>query len=81
VIVTVNGGQRMVPAGPVAAGNAIWIDLGACNTVSNLDFIFKFIDPTDNTTPRTATPYPPPHPAVAGCLDEFTFDLGGQIYK
>lgn len=80
VTVTVNGGQRLVSAGAVPVGGTVWIDLGTCNTVVSLDFIFKFIDPTDNTTPRTATPDPPPHSANPGCLDQYTLDLGGQIY-
>jgi len=80
VTVTVNGGQRLVSAGPIAVGVTTWIDLGPCNTVANLDFIFQFIDPTDNMTPRTANPQPPPHPANAGCLDKFSFNLGGQLY-
>lgn len=80
VTVTVNNGQRLVSAGPVPVGITTWIDLGLCNTVANLDFIFKFIDPTDNMTPRTASPYPPPHTANAGCIDQFSINLGRQIY-
>jgi hypothetical protein len=78
--VTVNSGQRLVDAGPVAAGTQVWINLGTCNTVADLDFIYKFIDPTDNTTPKTVSPSSAPYPAVAGCLDEYTVDLGAQIY-
>jgi hypothetical protein len=80
VTVTVNSGQQFVSAGPIPVGITTWIDLGPCNTVANLDFIFKYIDPTDNMTSRTASPDPPPHSANAGCLDQFSFDLGGQIY-
>jgi hypothetical protein len=81
ITVTVNNGQRLVPVpGPIPSGSTIWMDLGQCSTVLNLDFIFQFIDPTDNTTPRTATPDPPPYQAKAGCLDTYTFNLGGQIY-
>jgi hypothetical protein len=81
ITVTINNGQRLVPfPGPIPTGVTIWMDLGTCNTVLNLDFIFQFIDPTDNSTPRTATPDPPPHPAKPGCLDTYTFDMGGQIY-
>ena len=80
VTVTVNNGQRMVTAGPIPVNTTKWIDLGQCNTVVNFDFIFQFIDPTDNMTPRTASPTPPPHAANAGCLDTFSINLGGQIY-
>jgi hypothetical protein len=79
--VWVNNAQRVVSVpGPIPTGTIKWIDLGPCNTVVNLDFAFAFIDPTDNTTPRTAEPDPPPHPAQPGCLDVYNFDLGGQIY-
>ena len=82
--VTINNGQRIVNTGPVTAGTTIWIDLGpnACSSVSNLDFIYSYLDPNDGTTPRTATPDPntPPFQAVRGCLDTFDVDLGGQIY-
>jgi hypothetical protein len=81
ITVTVNNGQRQVPVpGPIPAGTTIWMDLGQCNTVLNLDFIFRYIDPIDLSTPRTATPSPPPHQANAGCLDTYNFDLGGEIY-
>jgi hypothetical protein len=83
MIVTINNGQRQVSTGPVAAGSQIWIDLGICSTVTNLDFTYEFIDPMDNMTPRTASPDPhsPPYPAQPGCLDEFTVNLGGQIQQ
>ena len=81
IIVDVNNSQRFVSTGPVAAGTTIWIDLGTCSTVTNLEFTFEFIDPTDNTTSRTASPDPtqPPFPANPGCLDQFTFNLGAQL--
>lgn len=80
LIVTVNSGQFQVDKPGVASGTTVWIDLGTCSAVLNFDFIYEYIDPTDNSTPRTATPDPPPHSAVAGCLDEFTIDFGGQVY-
>lgn len=80
VAVTINNGQWLVSAGPVPVGSTIWIDLGLCTAVANLDFIFQYIDPIDNVTPRTATPDPPPHAANKGCLDQFAVNLGGQIY-
>ena len=81
ITVTVNNGQRLVPVpGLIPSGTTIWMDLGQCNTVFNLDFIFQYIDPIDLSTPRTATPDPPPHQANAGCLDTYNFNLGGQIY-
>lgn len=78
--VTVNNGQSLVDAGSVDAGTTVWIDLGTCSAVFNLDFIYGYIDPTDNSTPKTATPDPPPYTASPGCLDEFTIDFGGQAY-
>jgi len=81
ITVTVNDGQRLVNyPGPIPSGSTIWIDLGICNTVVNLDFIFRYIDPIDHTNPREATPDPPPHAAHAGCLDTYTLDFGGQFY-
>lgn len=70
VTVTVNKGQRLVSTGPIPFGVTTWIDLGPCNTVANFDFIIQFIDPNDNTTPRTASPDPPPITANTGCLDQ-----------
>jgi hypothetical protein len=81
ITVTVNDGQRQVLVpGPIPTGTVRWIDLGPCNTVFNLDFTFRFIDPIDNTTLRTAEPDPPPHQAKVGCLDTYTFNIGGPIY-
>lgn len=77
VIAVVNG----VPGaatGPVPAGAVAWMDLGLCLNVANFDFTIQFIDP--GGTPRTATPDPPPFPALTSCVDSVTFDLGGQLY-
>ena len=81
ITVTINNGQRQVVVpGPIPTGTTIWMNLGLCNTVANFDFIFQFIDPTDNMTPRTGYPDPPPYQANPGCLDSFNLDFGGQVY-
>lgn len=80
VVVTINNGSRVVSGGPVFAGATIWIDLGACSTVANLDFIIRFPEPGTGI-PREAIPDPPPYAATQVCQEAVAFgDLGGQTY-
>jgi hypothetical protein len=81
VIAVVNNDLRRVSGGAVVSGASVWINLGPCNSVANYDFIIKFTDPNTGDL-RTATPDPPPLPALPACQDAITFaDLGKAVRR